>query len=210
MIRGANGLSSKETWFPRKNGPKFPRKHASLGNGPKVMGKPWFWGGKWAQVLKEPLGANGYLSFIGRNFFSGFHSICNLSSIQCNRFYINFSSILCNIFSIFHSQMLHNVDKKLQNGWIIVHFSQNFHSTTWSRGKQVLPPQGSCNSFVFLWQLAWGNYSKITSSISSVHKIKFFWKNNYILDLWSEGRTFNHRTAFFSLERIVQEKYLMH
>jgi hypothetical protein len=67
--------------------------------------------------------------------------------------------------------MLHIVDKKLQNGWIIVHSLHNFHWTTWSRGIQVLPPPGSCNSFVFLWQLAWGNYTKITSSISSVHKI---------------------------------------
>jgi hypothetical protein len=64
---------------------------------------PRLWGnhgfvGKWAQVLKKPLGANGYLSFIGCNFLSSFHSICNLSFIQCKRFYINFSSIFCNIF----------------------------------------------------------------------------------------------------------------
>ncbi len=142
---------------------------------------PRLWGnhgsvGKWAQVLKKPLGANGYLSFIRCNFFSSFHSICNFSFIQCKRFNINFSSIFQHFFSNFHCQMLHNVYKILQNGWIIVHFLQNFHWTTWSRGIQVLPPQGSCNSFVFLWQLAWGTYSKITSSISSVHKIKFFRK----------------------------------
>ncbi len=152
-----------------------------------------------------------YFSFIGCNFFSSFHSICNLSSIQCIRFYINFSSIFCNnFFSIFHCQMLHNLDETLPNGWSIVNFLQIFHWTTWSRGFQVLPPQGSCKSFLFFWQLAWGNYSKITSSISSVHKTKFFWKNNSILDLWCEGRTFKHCITFFSLERIVQEKYLMH
>jgi hypothetical protein len=44
------------------------------------------------------LGANGYFQFIGCNFFSSFHSICNLSSIKCKRFYIKFSSIFCNIF----------------------------------------------------------------------------------------------------------------
>jgi len=77
-----------------------------------------------------------------------------------------------------------------------VHFLQNLHWTTWSRGIQVLPPQGSCNSFVFLGQLAWGNYWKITSSISSVHKINCSWKNNYILDLGGEGRTFNHWITF--------------
>jgi hypothetical protein len=93
--------------------------------------------------------------------------------------------------------MLHNVDKKITKWMNYCALLQNFHWTTWPRGIQVLPPQGSCNSFVFLWQLAQGNYSKITSSISSVDKIKFFWKNNYILDLWGEGRAFNHCITFF-------------
>jgi len=97
MISGTNGLSFKETWFPRTNGPKFPRKHASLGNGPKVMGKPWFCG-EMDQVLKELLGANGYLSFLGCNFFSSFHSIYSTYHPYNANVYINFSSILCNIF----------------------------------------------------------------------------------------------------------------
>jgi hypothetical protein len=123
-------------------------------------------------------------------------------------FISTFHPYYATFFSIFHCQVLHNVDKKLQNKWIIVHFLQNFHWTTWSRGIQVLPLQGSCNSFVFWRQLAWGNYSTITSSISSIHKINFFWKNNYILDLWGEGRTFNHCITFFSLERNCARKIL--
>jgi hypothetical protein len=97
MIPGANGLSSKETWFPTTNGPKFPSKHASLGNGPKVMGKPWFCGEMGSSFEKTTWGK--WIAFIHRmQFFSSFHSICNLSFIQCKRFYINFSSIFCNIF----------------------------------------------------------------------------------------------------------------
>jgi hypothetical protein len=152
------------------------------------------------------LGANGYFSFIGCKKISTFHSICNLSSIQSKSFYI-FSSIFCNIFFNFSLSNVAWIRWNITKWMKYCALLQIFHGTTWSRGFQVLPPQGSCNSFV-LWQLAWGNYSKITSSISSVHKIKF-WKNNSILDLWGEGRTFNHFITFFSLQRIVQEKYLI-
>jgi len=73
-------------------------------------------GGEWAQVLKEPLGANGYLSFTwDAIFFQVFIQYAAYHPYNAT-IYINFSSILCNIFSIFHCQMLHNVDKKLQNG----------------------------------------------------------------------------------------------
>ncbi len=58
------------------------------------------------------LGANRYFSFIGCNFFSSFHSIYNLSSIQCKRFlYQPFIHILQHFFPIFHCRMLHNLEK---------------------------------------------------------------------------------------------------
>jgi hypothetical protein len=173
MIPGANGLSSKETWFPRTNGPKFPSKHASLGNGPKVMGKPWFCGEMGSSFEETTWGK--WIAFIHRmQFFFKFSFNMQLIIHTMQTFFFNFSSIFCNIFFNFSLSNVAYCRQKLQNGWIIVHSLHNFHWTTWSRGIQVLPPGGCCNSFVFLWQLAWGNYTKITSSISSVNN--FFLK----------------------------------
>ncbi len=70
------------------------------------------------------LGANGYFSFIGCNYFSSFHSICNLSSIECKRFYINLSSIFCNIFfPNFHCQMLHDLEKHYKMDEVLCTFT---------------------------------------------------------------------------------------
>jgi hypothetical protein len=68
--------------------------------------------GKWAQVLKEPLGPNGYLSFIGCNYFSSFFQYATYHPYNANVFISTFHPFFAAFFSFFHCQMLHNVDKK--------------------------------------------------------------------------------------------------
>jgi hypothetical protein len=143
------------------------------------------------------------LSFIHRMQFF-FIQYATYHSYNANVFLSTFHPYFATFFSIFHCQMLHIVDKKLQNGWIIVHFLHNFHWTTWSRGIQVLPLGGSCNS-VFLWQPAWGNYTKITPSISPVHKLIFFEKHNYILDFEVKVELLITSLHFFPLKELCKK-----
>jgi len=110
MISGTNGLSFKETWFPRTNGPKFPRKHASLGNGPKVMGKPWFCGEMGSSFEGTTWGK--WISFICRmQFFFKFSFNMQLIIHTMQTFISTFHPYYATFFSNFHCQMLHNVDK---------------------------------------------------------------------------------------------------
>ncbi len=54
--------------IPQANGPTFPRKLASRGNGPKVMGKPWFCGEMGSSFEETTWGK--WISFIHRMQFS--------------------------------------------------------------------------------------------------------------------------------------------
>ncbi len=152
LISGANGLSSKETWFPRTNGPKFPRKHASLGNGPKVMGKPWFCGGNGLKFWRNHLGQMDIFHSLDAIFFSSFHSTCNLSSIQCKRLYQLFHPYYATVFSIFHCQILHNVDKNYKIDELLCTFYRTFIEQLGqgeyksSLLREVVTPLSSCDN----------------------------------------------------------------
>jgi hypothetical protein len=67
--------------------------------------------GKQAQVLKKPLGPNGYLSFIGCNSFSSFFQYATYHPYNANVFISTFHPFFAKKISIFHCQMLRNVDK---------------------------------------------------------------------------------------------------
>ncbi len=152
MIPWANGLSSKETWVPRANGPQFPRKHASLGNDPRLWGNHGSVG-EMGSSFEGTTWSKG-ISFIHRmqSFFQVFVQYATYHPYNANVSKSTFHPYFVTFFSNFRCQMLHNVDKNYKMDELLCTFyricieqlGQGEYKSSLLR--EVVTPLSSCDN----------------------------------------------------------------
>jgi hypothetical protein len=114
------------------------------------------------------LGANGYFSFIGCNFFQVFIQYATYHPYTANVLCQPFIHILQHFFSIFHCQMLHDLEKHYKMDEVLCTFT-DFSLNNLVEGLLFCP----------LGTTSFRKLLKVTSSISSVHISNCFEKKFY-------------------------------